>query len=87
MFWCTIRILHVIPTMLYILAYRGLLIFYLVRLAVCGFSTIIQIYACNMIGGDEFLISGVDSDLLLIDVVSYPTIVGGSFSLRYTFPL
>ena len=52
----TIQIHHVVPMMIYSLAYCGLQILFLVGLAVCGCSLNIQIYVCNMIGGDEFLI-------------------------------
>ena len=52
----TIRILHIVPMMLYVLAYFELLFLSLVGLTVCSCSIIIQICICRMIGGDEFLI-------------------------------
>ena len=38
---CTIQILHVVPTMLYNLAYHELLFLYLVGIIVCDCNTII----------------------------------------------
>ena len=65
--------------MLYNLAYCGLLLFSLVGLAVCNCSKIFQIYVCKLIGGGEFSIYGVDSDLFLFAVLICPTIVSGKF--------
>ena len=78
---CTSWFLHVVPMMFYPLAYCGSLIFSLVRLAVCGCNQILQIYVCKMIVGYEFLIVGVDSELLLISVVTCLTIGGESFHI------
>ena len=84
---CTRRILHVVPIMLYWLAFCGWLILYLVVLAVSSCSQILQICACKLIGGDEFLISLVDLYWLLPAVVICPAIVGVSFYLRCIVPL
>ena len=56
----TIRVIHVLPIMLYLLEYYGLLLLSLVGLAVCGCSKILQIYVRKLIGGDELFIYGVD---------------------------
>ena len=77
----TMRIIHVVPMMLYPLAYCGLLFFSLVGLVVCSCSQILQIYVCKMIVGYEFLIVGVDSELLSISVVTCLTIGGESFHI------
>ena len=78
---CTKRVLHVVPMMFYIFYYFGLLLLTLVGLAVRGCSQSTQIYVCKLIGGDEFLIEGVDSDLLLPAVLNCTSIVGGFFHL------
>ena len=69
------------------LAYCELLLLSLVGIVVCGCSQIIQIYVCKLIGGDKFLIYGLDSDLLFLDVVICNTIGGGSFHLNIIVPL
>ena len=69
--------------MFFSFSYYGLLLLSLVGIELCGFSQILQIYVCKLIVGDEFLIDGVDSDLLLLAVVICTTIVGGLFYLRY----
>ena len=78
---CTSRFLHIVPMMFYILDYCVLLIMSLVGLVVCSCSQILQIYVCKMIVGYEFLIVGVDSELLLISVVTCPTVGGESFHI------
>ena len=83
MFQCTSLVLHVVHMMSYILAYWELLLFFMVGLAMCVYSQIIQRYVCKLIVGDEILIAGVYSELLLFDVVICPTIGGGSFHLHY----
>ena len=84
---CTSRIIHVVPMMIYHLAYCGLLIFSLVVLAVCGSSQILQICLCRLIGGAKFLIFLSYLDLLLPVVLICPTIVGGIIYLRCIVPL
>ena len=71
----------------YLLACCGLLLYYLVRLSVCCFIQILQINACKMIGGYEFFIYGVDSDLLFPAVVICTTIGGGCLHLDFIVPL
>ena len=53
---CTSRILHVLPMILYNFAYFGLLLLPLVGIVVCGFSQILRICVCSLIGGDQLLI-------------------------------
>ena len=84
---CTIRVIHVVPILFNLLAYCGLLLFYLVRIELGGCSQILQIYVCKLIGGDELLISGFYSYLFFIAVVICPTIGGGSFYLHHIFLL
>ena len=79
----TIQFLHVVPIMLYLLAYCGLLHLSLVGLSVCGYSQIILIYLCKLIAGDEFLVAGVYSELLLLAIGICSTIRGGNFRLSY----
>ena len=69
------------------LAYCGLLILYLVGILVRGCSGILEIYARNIIGVDEFLISGAYLDLLLFVIVICPTIGCGSLYQRCIVPL
>ena len=69
--------------MFFSFSYYGLLLLSLVGIELCGCSQILQIYVCKLIVGDEFLIDGVDSDLLLLAVVICTAIVGGLFYLRY----
>ena len=85
--WFTIWIIHVVPIMLYPLAYLRLLLLSLVWLAVCGCSQILQIYLCRLIVRDELLIDGVYLEWLLILVVISPTIGGGSIDLRCIVPV
>ena len=73
--------------MFFLLVYCVLLLLYLVGLVVCGCSKILQMYVCMMIDGGEFLISGVDSDLIFLAVVICPKIVGRSFNLQFIVPL
>ena len=84
---CTIRILRVVPMMLYHLAYFGLILFSLVGLEACGCSQIIQICACRLIGGDEFLIAWADLYWLLTAVLIFLTIGYVSLYLCCIFPL
>ena len=65
----TIWLLHVVSMMLYSSEYWGVLLLSLAGLGVCGCSWIIQICVCRLIGGDEFLITWADLDLLLSIVV------------------
>ena len=85
--WCTSRLLHVVPVMLYNLAYCGLLILSLVGLVLCGCSQILQTCECNIIGGNELSYALTDLDTLLSDVVIYPTIGGRSLYLRFIVAL
>ena len=55
-------VLHVVPMMFYPLAYFVLLILSLMGLVLCGCSQILQICGCNLIGGDELFIVGVNSE-------------------------
>ena len=52
LFLCARILLHVVPVMLYCLAYRELLFLSLVGIMVCGFNQIIQICGCSLIGGE-----------------------------------
>ena len=49
----------------------------------CGFNQTIHRYVCNLIGGDEVLISREGSYLLLLAVVICPTIGDGSLHLHF----
>ena len=60
----------------------GLLLLYLMGIVVCGFNQTIHRYVCNLIGGDEVLISREGSYLLLLAVVICPTIGDGSLHLH-----
>ena len=71
---CTIRVLHVVPMMFYLLAYFGLLLLSLVEIEVCGCNRILQIYTCKLIGGDELLIAWVNLDWFFPAAVIFPTI-------------
>ena len=48
-------------------------------ITVCGRNRILQICACRLIGGDEYLILWADLDWLLYALVICPTIGSGSF--------
>ena len=84
---CTICIIHVVPMMLYWLAYFELLFFSLVGLTVCGCDKVLQICRCRLIGVEEFLFFWENLDWLLPDILIFPTIEGGSLYLRWIFPL
>ena len=49
---CTIQLPHVLPMIIYHLAYCELLFLSMEGLTVYGFNQILQICACRMIGGD-----------------------------------
>ena len=84
---CNNRLLHVVPMILYILAYCDLIFLSLVGLTLCGCNQILQICACGLIGGDKFLILCVYLYRLLPASVICPTIGGGSIYLRCIVPL
>ena len=81
-----IRIIHVAPIMICNLSYCELPFFYLVGLTVCGCNWIIQICACRLIGGDEFLIVWAYLDLFLPAVVICPITGVGSIYLHCIVP-
>ena len=83
----TIQIFHILTMMLYSLAYCELQFLSLVGIMVCGCSWILQICACSLIGGDEFLIVWEYLDWFFPDVVICPTIWGGSLYLCCIVPL
>ena len=84
---CTRNIIHVVIMMIYCLAYYGLLLLFLVGIAVFSCSQIIQICACRLIGGDELLIWWAYLDWLFPGVVIRPTFLGRSIYLLCTAPL
>ena len=79
---CTSWVLRVLPMMTNPLAYRELLLLYLVDLAVFGWSQTLHRYVCELLGGDGVLIVGFDSDLLLLAVLISPEIGSESFHLH-----
>ena len=54
---CTIRFIDVVTIMFYLLDYFGLLLLSVVGIAVCICNQILQMYVCNLICGDELLIT------------------------------
>ena len=50
---CTIRLIHVVPMMLYQLDYCELLSLFLAGITVCSCNRILQICVYKLIGGDE----------------------------------
>ena len=72
MFLCTSWVIHVVPMVFCLLAYCGLLTLSLVGILVCSCSQILQIFMCKLIGGNQLLVSVVDSDLSLLEVVICP---------------
>ena len=72
--WCTSRFLHVVPMIPYLLAYCVLILLSLAGIAVCGCSQILQRYMCDLIGGYELSIAGLDLVFLLISLVICTTI-------------
>ena len=48
----------------------------------CSCNKNIHRYVCRLVGREKFLIVGVDSQLLLLAVVIFPTIGGGSLHLH-----
>ena len=84
---CTNRVLHVMTTMLYILAYRELIILSLVGIDVWSCNTTIYRYVYMMIDEDGVLISGVYLGLFFLTVELCPTIGGGSLHLHCIFPI
>ena len=81
------RLLHVVPMMIYCLAYFELILLSLVGLTVCGCNQIIQICGCWLIGGKKLLIFWANLDWLLPAVVICPTIGGSIIYLRCIVPL
>ena len=84
---CTSLILHVVPMMLYRLAYCELLFLSLVGLTMCGCNQILQVCARRLIGGGKFLIVWAILDWLFPAVVIFPKIWGGGLYLRCIVPL
>ena len=78
---CVSQVIHLVPMILYLFAYCVLLLLSLVGIAMFDCSQILQIYECKLIGGYQFLISWVYSDLFLIALVIYPTFGGRSIYL------
>ena len=63
---CTGRVLHVVPMMLFHLAYCELLLLLLVELPVGGCNQTLYRYVCNLIGGYRGLIYIVYLGLVLL---------------------
>ena len=84
---CTRLILHVLPIILYLLAYCDLLFLSLVGITVCGCNQILQICGCRLIIGEEFLVVWDNLYWFLPVVAICPTIEGGSIYLHFIFPI
>ena len=73
---CTVRVLHVVPMILYHWTYCELLLLFLVDLPVCGCNKTIYRYVCKLIGVYRVLIYRVHLGLVLL-VESLCLTIGG----------
>ena len=87
LFWCTIRILHVVTMMHVRLAYYELILLSQVGLTVCSCNQTLQICDYRLICGEELFIVWEDLGWLVPAVIICPTVEDGNICLRCTVPL
>ena len=79
---CTSRATHVMPIMLYPLAYYKSMILSLAGIVGFGCNKTLHTYVCMLIGRDGFLIVGVNLGLLLLAGALCTTVEGGIMHIQ-----